>query len=276
MVRYSRAQLALQNLTQKGRTPMKSSGSKCFLLCAVLVCSATAWSVTKYRNIENSTLVDNGVVGWGSCVPCAGGSSTNASIASSPFQTSPSVNGSSRDFYISGDAYSNGLWWDKLGPNDAASNFTFDFWLNVSSSTQAAQTLEFDTFQLINGREYMFGTQCDYASGTWDLWNGGGPGWLHTSVPCKKFIANTWYHIVLSFHRSQPDQYEHYDNLTIAQYAANGNVASFNSYVLNRAFPSQLTPPGWGDDLGVQFQMDIGRKGAQMQEWVDEVTLTAW
>ena len=139
---------------------------------AVVVCvflgSTLAWSATtKYQHLEDSTLADNGVngLGWGSCVECAGGGSANASIASSPFQTTPSMDGSSRDFYISGDPYSDGLWWYKVGPNDAATTFTFDFWFNTDSSTQAAQALEFDTFQFVNGREFMFGTQCDYASG---------------------------------------------------------------------------------------------------------------
>src|ERR1051325_9837203 len=134
-------------------------GPKCACLSVVLLCSAFAWSTTRYRNLDESTAIDDGVTGWGSCVPCAGGSS-NATISSSPFQTYPSRDGSSRDFYISGDAYSNGLWWYKVGPNNAASNFNFDFWIYLDSSTQAAQALEFDIFQFIRGREYMFGTQC--------------------------------------------------------------------------------------------------------------------
>jgi len=55
-----------------------------------------------------------------------------------------------------------------------------------------------------------------------------------------------------------------------------GKVTANHSYGFNKAFPTQLTPPGWGDDLGVQFLMDIGSAGAQMQEWVDRVTLTTW
>ncbi len=247
----------------------------CAVLGMMLLSSVAAWSATRYSNLDDSTLVDNGVTGWGSCVPCAGGASNNAFIASSPFQTSPSKDGSSRDFYIDGDAYSDGLWWYKVGPNNAASNFQFDFWLYADSSTQGAQALEFDTYQFISGREYMFGTQCNYVTGSWELWNAGSLKWTASSVPCRKFNPNTWYHITLTFHRTS-NRYEHYDKLTIVQYKSNGRVASSNSYNLNRAYPSQFTPPGWGDDLGVQFQMDIGPKGAHMQQWVDQVRLTAW
>src|SRR5579872_6287818 len=111
---------------------------KC-VLCILLLTSSATWAATSYQGLQNSTLTDNGTVGWGSCVSCAGGASDNASIASSPFQTSPSVDGSSRDFLISGAAYSNALWWDKLGPNDGASNFQFAFWLTVDSNTLSAQ-----------------------------------------------------------------------------------------------------------------------------------------
>ena len=44
-------------------------------------------------------------------------------------------------FYISGSAYTNGLWWYKVGTNDAVSHFKMDFWLNVDSTTQYAQAL---------------------------------------------------------------------------------------------------------------------------------------
>ena len=37
-----------------------------------------------------------------------------------PFYSSPSVDGASRDFYISGSAYTNGLWWYKVGANNAS------------------------------------------------------------------------------------------------------------------------------------------------------------
>jgi len=253
----------------------------CAFVCAVLFCGTTARAATtttiKYRNLEDSTLEDLGAngTGWGSCIVCAGGGSDNAAIATSPFQTTPSKDGASRNFSISGDPYSNGLWWYKVGPNDAATTFTFDFWLYTDSSTQAAQALEFDTFQFAGGYEYMFGAQCDYASGYWDLWNGGAQKWARSKVQCKKFAANVWYHITLAYHRTTKDNNLHYDTLTIVQYKPNGRTASNNSYNLKTTYGSQLTPPTWGENLGVQFQMDIGSQGASMQEWIDQVTLTA-
>ena len=247
---------------------------KC-LFVFTLVLASTALSAQSYRNIDDSTSVDNGgpgAVGWGSCINCSGGKDTVGSISTAPFQTTPSIDGASREFYISGAAYTNGLWWYKVGPNDTVSNFQFDFWVYFSSSTRSAQALEFDAFQFNKGSEYMFGTQCDYASGTWDVWNAKAGSWFHTSTACTEFLPNTWYHLSWRFHRTSPDNSEHYDSLTIASFGS--GRPSMKTYNFNLAFPSAPMPSGWTDNMGVQFQMDVASTGTTMEEWVDEVTLT--
>ena len=166
-----------------------------FYLCLFASGLASAQTFT-YSKIDESVAVDNGIngsIGWGSCVTCAGGVPTGtASISTSPFITSPSVDGASRDFYISGSAYTNGLWWYKVGANNVVSHFKMDFWLNVTSDTRYAQALEFDVFQhnkqitqFDTGTRFMFGTQCNYAAGVWDVWDAGGHKWSHTNVACS-------------------------------------------------------------------------------------------
>ena len=199
---------------------------------------------------------------WGSCVSCAGGAN-NAGTIATELATQPSRSGQSRHFSIEGIQNTDALWWYKVGANDEVSNFVFDFWLNVGSTTDKAQALEFDTFQFDKGVEYMFGTQCDYGSGTWDVWNVA--HWAHTAVPCAPFQPGQWYHVVWNFHRT-PDGNQHYDTLAI-----NDTV-----YQVNVTYPSGPLPAGWSDNLGVQFQMDIGPESASIEEWVDQVTLTVW
>ena len=251
---------------------------KILLLSLVLLVSSVALTQT-FSNIDDSTAVDNGAagaVGWGSCVSCAGAGS-NATIASSPFQTHPSVDGASRDFEINGSAYTDGLWWYKVGPHDMDTHFQFDFDLWVAANTSAAQALEFDVFQFVSGQEYMFGTQCNYAAGVWDVWNQKTLKWVATRTACTKFKANTRYHLTFVLHRDSSGN-EHYDSLKIVQYSSQyvNQVATSNTYSWGLSYPSGPTPPGWTDNLGIQFQMDIGSSGAEMQQWVDEVTLTAW
>jgi len=241
------------------------------LFAVFLVVVSITMQGQTYSNIDDSTAVDNGLagaVGWGSCVSCAGGGSL-ASIASSPFQTTPSMDGASRDFYINGAPSTNGLWWYKVGPNDSVSNFDFEFWVYFNSGTRSARALEFDAFQFNKGVEYMFGTQCDYASGTWDVWNAGAGQWVHTSRTCPQFQPNTWYHLHWKFHRTSPDNKEHYDSLSVQRAGQSGTT-----YYFNLAYPSGKMPTGWTENMGVQFQMDIGGTGTAMQEWVDEVTLS--
>lgn len=246
---------------------------KALLLSLVLLAAAAA-SAQTFSNINESTAVDDGAagaVGWGSCVSCAGGGA-NATISSSPFWTSPSVDGASRDFEINGSAYSNGLWWYKVGPYDNVTHFQFDFDLWVAPNTSAAQALEFDVFQFVDGQEYMFGTQCSYAAGVWDVWNQKTLNWVPTSTRCTEFEPNTRYHLTFTFHRNSSGN-EHYDSLKIVQYGKGGATVS-RTYSWGVSYPSGPTPAGWTDNMGVQFQMDIGPSGAEMQEWVDQVTLT--
>jgi hypothetical protein len=247
---------------------MMSVQLKCAFVCLLLLCSVAAWSDTKILSqIEDRQ-------GWDSCVKCAGGKSNNASIATSPFVTDPSVEGDSRNFYINGAAYSNALWWYKLGSHNSAKNFKYDFWLNVSNNTQFAQTLEFDAFQFVGGRIYMFGTQCNYAAKVWDVWNADANHWWHTTVPCTKFTPHTWYHVTMTFHRTTDDNYMHYDDLVIVKTDSQRRAVSTNTYHFSKAMPSGKT--GWQDNTGVQFQIDIGKDGMEMQEWVDKVSLTSW
>jgi hypothetical protein len=238
---------------------MKVFGLSFFLLLASGLVSAQIYTYTK---IDESAAVDNGSdggVGWGSCVTCAGGvPNGTASIASLPFITSPSVDGASRDFYINGSAYTNGLWWYKVGTNDRVSHFKMDFWLNVTSDTKYAPALEFDVFQFnkqitqfATGTEFMFGTQCNYAAGVWDVWDAGHRKWSHTGVTCNRFKPNTWYHLTLNFHSSPKDHYQHYDSVTIAQYDARGRVVSNRTYNWNIAVASGPLPAGLGGRYGL-------------------------
>jgi hypothetical protein len=253
----------------------------------LLLSSAAEAQIYTYSNLDQSVAVDNGGpsgIGWGSCVSCAGGDPNGTGTAdSNPFVTTPSLNGASREFEISGSAYTNGLWWYKVGPNDAVSHFRMDFWLNVDSTSQYAQALEFDVFQFnqqnsafLTGTEFMFGTECNYATGFWDVWDAANKNWVQTSVGCVQFTPNAWYHVTLTFHTSSRSRYQHYDSLTIAKYKSNGRIESNNRYKWGVTVASSPMPSDWDENMGLQFQMDIAGVGASMTEYVDNVTLKAW
>ncbi len=245
-------------------------------------------STTVYSNIDDSTILDpgGGTYGWGWCgtPSCAGGGSTATQQIS--WGQQPSLDGGSTQFFVSGSAWADGLWWYKVGPNDTVANFQFDFWLNVSQEASSySQALEFDVFQFIVPTRYMFGTQCDYThgynSGTWDVWNEVGGGWYHTSYACPGFVPGDWYHITWSFDRTA-DGNEHYNSVSIQHYDSSGaNQLDSSTTPIGVALMSGPLPSGWNDNLGVQFQLDIngapGSTGtASYTTQVDKVTLTVW
>lgn len=211
-----------------------------------------------FPNIEDNSS------GWGSCTSCAGGKNKADVHWKAQFQTSPSIDGSSTEFHISAArAYSDVLFWNKLGAQDSATHFTWDFWVYLNQASLGAYALEYDMFQFVGGVEYMFGTQCDYVDGYWDIWNQRTGKWIPTQLPCKAFTPEVWHHIVWQVHRTSGQQM-HYDSLTLDGV----------HHSLNLAEPSGPLPSGWTDDLGVQWQLDTTSGPLTFSEWIDNVKLT--
>ncbi len=97
--------------------------------------------------------------------------------------------------YNSG-TWANALWWQKVGSNPSASNFVWDFDVQLDDASQTAgQALEFDVFQFLDGYNYMMGTECNYSTGVWDLWDEAAGHWRPTSSPCAKFQPGVWHHV---------------------------------------------------------------------------------
>ncbi|MFL6201173.1 MAG: hypothetical protein ACJ76J_18540 [Thermoanaerobaculia bacterium] len=211
--------------------------------------------------------------GWGSCGDpgCAGGANPATSFPITYNVASPSHDGGSAHIQIFGPEYSNALWWKKVGAYNDKTNFLWEWWFHLPSSSTYAQAIEFDAFQFapVNGTltEFMFGTQCNYArGGFWDGWNQQTGSWVQTSFPCS-FPINTWHHAVL-FAQRVGDARDKvlYGNLTLDGVTTQWNLQE----------PTAPTPAGWSSNLGVQFQLDIGASGIDLEEWFDDVKLTVW
>jgi hypothetical protein len=179
-------------------------------------------------------------------------------------QTTPAMDGNSMELYNSG-AWANSLWWQKMGPQNSATNMLWDFYAQVDeSAASAAQALEFDQFQFVGGYNYMFGSQCDLAAGVWDVWDELHGKWVHTAIPCKTFEPGIWHHIQWYVQRTGSG--EGYKFVTL--------VVDGTAYPVNLSYAAGYV--GWGDDVGVQYQLDVNATGAGYHEWVDESTLTVW
>lgn len=205
--------------------------------------------------------------GWGHCSDCA----ANPADSSPPiaywsfhqWQNTPSMDGSSTKMGISGtQAYANVLHWVKFGNQNQYKNFIWEFYVRGNDASVNAQNLEFDLFQAVNGRKFMFGTQCNYSKGLWQAWNYS-KHWFDLKVPCKKFKPNTWTRVIWYLQRTS-DNKMRYVSLTVGD----------TTYSVNSYQPTNTT--SWGSTLGVQFQQDMNKYATDYTIWVDKVKLSAW
>lgn len=212
-----------------------------------------------FNNIQNRG-------GWNWChsSSCAGGSG-QGSYWMAQHQGNPSRSGSSAEFYNSG-VWGNSLWWQKLGANDGVHNFLWDFWFYIdSNANNYGQALEFDTFQFVGGYNYMIGSECDFnGSGKWDTWDEASGHWVHSTINCPRFSTGAWHHI--QWYVTTNTSNHTYKYVTL--------VVDGHSYPVNITQTSKNLH--WGDNLGVQWQLDDNARGGGYHEWIDNATLAIW
>jgi hypothetical protein len=212
-----------------------------------------------FNNIHQ---MSNGWVPCGSSA-CAGGNG-GGSYWQALFQTSPSMTGSSMEFFRDG-VWSNALWNHKMGANNGVTHFLFDFYLLLDeASLSAAQALESEAFQFVGGYNYMMGSQCDYGRGVWDTWSEAAGHWIPTSIPCQKFSTNAWHHVQEYITTNHSNH-----TYTYVTFVIDGRV-----YNLNQTQSAKYL--AWSDNLGAQWQLDDNASGAGYHEWIDKAKLTVW
>lgn len=211
------------------------------------------------------TNIDQMSSGWIGCGDpgCAGGSGSG-SYWQGFWQTSPSMDGASMQFFRDG-VWANALWYKKLGANNGSTHFLWDFYVRVdNASVNYAQATEFDAFQFVGGYNYMMGTQCDYGRGVWDIWNGTAGRWDPTSVPCPKWTPNVWHHVQWYMTNNHSNHSFTFVTLVVDGKAYSVNQVRYAKYL------------AWGDNVGVQYQLDVNKTGAGYHMWIDKSTYTIW
>ncbi len=224
------------------------------LIVAAIVTAASAAFAGTYYNIENMS-------GWSSCGACAGiGAKGPVGTFSMSQTSSPSLDGSSAHFYLGGKSYADALWWKELGANSSVANFTYDLYFYVQNPS-VGQALEFDVNQSVNGRKYIFGTECDTRYGhVWKVWNTAGHYWVNTNQPCYP-AAYHWNHLTIQLQRAGSQT--HFISITL-----NGATRYINKYFSSVSHS--------GSELNVAFQMDLNSSGQGYSVWSDEMKLVTW
>jgi hypothetical protein len=248
---------------------------------------------TRIVNIDRSTwTVDNNPGVGGLCNDGFIGS--YASTSDPNTANSPGSTFGQHFLLTSRCQYDDTLFYKKYTQNPSPyakdTNFLWDFWFYVPTTTQAntVQALEFDLFQAVQlpdgVHEFMFGTQCNFASNHWQLWlpAGGRLSWVNAGASGCRFSTGRWHHVTYFFQRSTPGGYQQIPNTFTSTTDINTwlrfgtlTVDGHSVYLGNLAF-STIPSPAWSPVLGVQHQLDSSMAGATIEEYVHQESLTAW
>jgi hypothetical protein len=176
------------------------------------------------------------------------------------FVSSPSLDGASAQFSVFGNTpYASALWWKQLTPQPAATHFVYDLQFYLTQP-EAAQALEFDINQSVNGRKYIFGTQCDIVgTAQWDVWDTANHHWIASGVPCTAPKANIWHHLTIEAERVGSQT--HFIAITL-----DGNAHAIDLY-----FESK---PVDASELNVAVQLDENSRAENYSMWVDQISLS--
>jgi hypothetical protein len=241
---------------------------------------------TPLANSASFDGIDDLQPGWDPCgqTDCAGGQNA-ANVAVNFGVSSPSEDGSSLEMDVNGPAESNGLFLYNAGQHNEMANFLWEFDFQLSDSTHSqAGAIEFDPWQVINLQRYMFGTQCNYLTGTWQAWNEVATQWVDAipntatddpnasgiPISCSQFSTGTFHHATF-FVQRRFDGRLLYGNVTIDGVTTQWNITA----------PSAQSSGPWADSIGVQHQLDINDQVAPgdtttLQEWTDKNNIIGW
>jgi hypothetical protein len=210
--------------------------------------------------------------GWVACSSCAQ-AGTASSYWFRQWVASPSLDGNSMQTYIRGSygAWADDLFVKKFGDQSWARNieFSMNFLWNAPKTKQAngryvVQAIEFDARMLIGDFKYLFGTQCNYAYGTWDIWSNTGWSWQHTSIPCQKWGPNTWHKVTWYFTIDNTHKYLHYVALQV----------DGQQYAVNRSEAAGAVP--YNNEFLIQFEQDTDLNGDPWYLWADHIQVALW
>jgi hypothetical protein len=203
------------------------------------------------------------MTGWESCTVCAGANATGpvATYSMVENQTSPSFDGASAKFSISGTTpYSDALWWKQLGAADAATHLKYDVDFYITNPG-VAQALEFDNNQSNGVHKFIYGTQCNIKGGHWDVWGNAAGNWISTGIACSAPTAFVWHHLTWEFQRTTT-------NVIFVGFTYDGVT-----HYVNRSYPARASGV---HEMNVAFQMDGDFAMHAYSTWLDKVTLTYW
>ncbi|WP_158748691.1 hypothetical protein [Acidobacterium sp. S8] len=186
---------------------------------------------------------------------------------------SPSKSGQARVFSTTFKNYGGELYSASFGDDVNATNFIYDGWVYLTSSTSTMANLEMDMNQVMpNGQTVIFGFQCDGYSGTWDYTMNKGSAqkpvdsWVNTKASCnlKNWSKNAWHHIQVSYSRTDSG-YVTYKSVWLDGVQQQINATVYSAFAL-----------GWAPTILTNFQVDGLGSGGTPVVYLDDLTIYRW
>ncbi len=241
---------------------------------------------------SSSWVVDNN--------PGVGGNCNDGSIGTFQNASDPNT-GNSPDYPKSGQLfmltskcqYDDSLFYkkDTANPSPYAgdTNFLWDFWFYIPATTEngSIQALENDFFQAVQlsdgVHEFMFGSQCNYATNQWQFWlpNNGGLTWVNVGLSPCQFSTGAWHHATYFVQRVTSAGYQKIpatfgpSNDTNTSLRFGTLTIDGNTMYLGGLSYSTI-PNGWSPVLGVQHQLDSAKSGVTIEEYDDKESVISW
>jgi hypothetical protein len=195
------------------------------------------------------------------------------STGSASLVGSPAYSGTARQFVTTFTSGGNERYYVLFGDDTESTNFLYDTWVYLTSSSSQLANLEMDMNQtMLNGQTAIFGFQCDGYSSTWDYSaNTGTPQnpvvtWVKSNASCnpRSWSIDTWHHVQISYSRD-----------------ASGNI-TYNAVWLDDvpqnidATVNSAFALGWAPALLTNFQVDgLGPSGTTTV-YMDNLTIYRW
>jgi hypothetical protein len=197
-----------------------------------------------------------------------GSSSGSISVVSSP-----SLSGHARKFVTKYSDEGDERYSANFGDDTSATNFVYDGWVYVASSSKDVANLEMDLNQVMpNGQTVIYGFQCDGYSGKWAYSeNKGTPTkpsveWVSSKASCNvhNWSTNTWHHVQVSYSRSSTGKVT-YKTVWLDGVGQSVNVTVLSAFAL-----------GWSPTLSTNFQVDGAGSSGSTTLYLDKLVVYRW
>lgn len=248
-------------------------GSVCVTDVTVIV-QAGPTSVTGGTIVPSNAVTVSSIQAMGNWAGAHDDGGPGSSSGSTSIVSSPSLDGSSRRFVTQ---FSNGgdeRYSVSFADDTNSTNFFYDAWVYLTSSSNQIANLELDTNQVMpNGETVLIGVQCDGYSGNWAYTVNEGsarspkPQWVSKSgTQCnpRHWSTEKWHHVQAFFSRD--------DSGTITYHSVwlDGAESKLDATVYGAA------ALGWSPVINTQFQVDGMGSSGHSTVYLDNLTVSRW